>query len=85
MTEPLPAPGPAELDYRRDAGFRWPQRVPWSELGQLFTAAWGRADPSNPDPEHLEIVGQNGSGKSYLMCTMLQDRMVRRKTGAVIV
>jgi len=33
----------------------------------------------------MEIVGQNGSGKSYLMCTMLQERMKRRKTGAVII
>jgi hypothetical protein len=86
-TDGLPAttpPGPA-ADYRRDPSFRWPERVPWSELGQFFTSAWGRADPGNPDPEHLEIVGQNGSGKSYLMCTMLQERMIRRQTAAVIV
>jgi len=72
-------------DWRRDPNFRWPQRRPWSELGPDFIDAWGRSDPSDPQPEHVEIVGQNGSGKSYLMCTMLQDRMRRRKTGAVIV
>lgn len=85
MTQPA-QPDPAQLaDWRRDPSFSWPERVPWSELGPAFTAAWGRADPAHPDPEHLEIVGQNGSGKSYLMCTMLQDRMVKRRSGAVIV
>jgi nucleoside-triphosphatase THEP1 len=82
---PLPAaPGP-ETDWRRDPGFSWPERVPWSELGPTFIQAWGRADPANPDPEHMEIVGQNGCGKSYLMCTCLQERMVMRQTAAVIV
>src|SRR5271154_1078711 len=72
-------------DYRRDPGFKTPERVPWSELGKSFTKIWGRADPENPQPEHMEIVGQNGSGKSYLMCTILQDRQKRRKSGAIIV
>lgn len=73
-------------DWRRDPGFRFPERRPWSQLGPDFTAAWGLADRSNPQPEHVEIVGQNGSGKSYLMCTMLQDRAKPpRKTAAVIV
>ena len=72
-------------DYRRDPNFRQPERVAWSELGPQFARIWGRADPKDPQPEHAEIVGQNGSGKSYLMCTMLQDRARARKTGAVIV
>jgi nucleoside-triphosphatase THEP1 len=72
-------------DYRTDANFKWPERVPWSELGPEFAKVWGRADPQDPQPEHMEIVGQNGSGKSYLMCTALQDRQKARKSGAVIV
>ena len=72
-------------DWRRDPGFTWPERVPWSELGPYFADAWGQADPGNPQPEHEEIIGQNGSGKSYLMCKQLQDRMVARGTGAVII
>ena len=72
-------------DYRSDPNFRQPQRMPWSELGPQFAKIWGRADPKDPQPEHMEIVGQNGSGKSYLLCTALQDRATRRKDRAVIV
>jgi nucleoside-triphosphatase THEP1 len=85
---PLPAayrqPVP-EVDWRRDPGFSWPERVPWSELGPTFIQAWGRADPANPDPEHMEIVGQNGSGKTYLMCSAMQERMIKRQTAGVII
>jgi hypothetical protein len=77
--------GQAPADYRTDPNFRWPERVPWSELGPHFARIWGRAEKGNPQPEHMEIVGQNGSGKSYLMCTALQDRQKVRKSGAVIV
>jgi nucleoside-triphosphatase THEP1 len=72
-------------DWRTDPNFRMPERRPWSQLGPDFIAAWGLSDPKDPQPEHVEIIGQNGSGKSYLMCTMLQDRMKARKTGAVII
>lgn len=81
----LRRPQPPAIDWRRDPGFTWPQRRPWSELGPDFIDAWGRSDPSDPQPEGVEIVGQTGSGKSYLMCTCLQDRMIARKTGAVII
>ncbi len=72
-------------DYRRDPNFTWPPRVPWSQLGPSFIHSWGRADPANPQPEHLEIVGQNGSGKTHLLLTMLQDRYAARRTAAVLV
>lgn len=77
-----PAGGAAHL---HDAGFRPPHRVPWSQLEPDFTAAWGLADPRDPQPEGLEIVGQTGSGKTYLLCSALQARMVRRQTPAVII
>lgn len=80
-----PGQGAVTSDWRRDPYFTPPERRPWSELGPDFVRAWGRADPSNPQPEHVEIVGQNGSGKSYVMCKMLQDRARARKTGAVII
>lgn len=70
-------------DWRRDPNFRWPQRVPFSQLN--FIEMWGRADPSNPQPEHMEIFGQNGSGKTYLLMTCLQQRMIRRKSAAVLI
>ena len=72
-------------DWRKDPNFTWPPRRPWSQLGPDFIDAWGRADPSNPQPEHMEIVGQNGSGKTYLLMTCLQQRYKQRKSGAVMV
>jgi len=75
----------ARSDWRTDPNFTWPETVPWSELGESFTAAWGLADPGNPQPEGLEIVGPTGSGKTYLLCTMLQQRMVKRQSAAVLV
>ena len=72
-------------DWRRDPNFRPPERMPWSELGPYFIDAWGRADESNPQPEHMEIVGQNGSGKTYLLMTCLQQRYAQRKSAAVMI
>lgn len=61
------------------------ERVPWSELGPEFVEIWGRADPSNPQPEHMEIVGMNGSGKTFFLCTILQERMLVRDTPSIII
>ena len=60
-------------DWRSDPGFTMPERVPWSELGPDFTAAWSGADPATGQSESAEIVGPSGSGKTHLMLTMLQD------------
>lgn len=61
------------------------ERVPWSELGPEFAKIWGRADPRNPQPEHMEIVGMSGSGKTHLMAKAIQDRCMLRNTPAVII
>lgn len=61
------------------------ERVPWSELGPEFAKTWGRADPRNPQPEHMEIVGMNGSGKTYFLAKVMQDRVAVRNTPAVII
>jgi hypothetical protein len=61
------------------------ERVPWSELGPDFARIWGKADESNPQPEHVEIIGMNGSGKTRIMCHMVQERMIVRKTPCVII
>jgi len=61
------------------------QRIPWSQLGPQFARTWGRADPRNPQPEHMEIVGMNGSGKTYFLCKIMQDRVAIRDTPAVII
>jgi hypothetical protein len=72
-------------DWRRDSSFTPPERIPWSELGPEFASIWGRADPANPQPEHLEIVGPSGSGKTHLEATMLQQRAIVRDTPTVMV
>lgn len=60
-------------------------RVPWSKLGPEFAISWGRADPSNPQPEDVEIVGMKGSGKTRFMLTILQERMIVRNTPIVLI
>ena len=84
---PAPSPVPAgpRADYRYDPYFDPPERAPWSQVKDDFIAAWGRADPSNPQPEDMEIFGQKGSGKTRLMCHAVQHRMIRRQTPCVIV
>lgn len=61
-------------DWRSDPNFDPPARVPWSELGDQFDRWWGIDDRNRPQPEHLEIVGPTGSGKTYTLCKMLQRR-----------
>lgn len=61
------------------------ERVPWSVLGPEFATIWGRADPADPQPEHMEIVGMNGSGKTHFLAKILQERMIVRNTPMVIV
>lgn len=61
------------------------ERVPWSVLGPEFAHIWGRADPNDPQPEHVEIIGMNGSGKTYLLMKILQERMMVRNSHIVLV
>jgi hypothetical protein len=58
-------------------------RVPWSQLGPDFIASWGRYDPRDPQPEHMELLGQNGSGKTFLL-TQINAEMVRRRKSSII-
>lgn len=67
-------PSPALPDWRHDHTFTPPERVPWSELAPQFHAVFGNADPADPQPEHLEIFGQNGSGKTHWYGKMAQER-----------
>jgi hypothetical protein len=47
--------------------------VPWSVLGPQFIRQWG-VPRGKLMPEHLEILGQSGSGKSYFEMHVLLDR-----------
>jgi hypothetical protein len=57
-------------------------RAPWSAVSESFMRTWGYPD-GKFNPEHLEILGPNGSGKTYLEATVLQER-VRLRNSAVI-
>lgn len=59
------------------------ERRPWSQVGPDFIAIWGRADPKNPQPEHLELLGPTGSGKTFLLVQIIIE-MVRRRGSSVI-
>lgn len=70
-----PSTPQAELaDWRHDQLFRWPERYPWSALSPQFHMTFGRADPSDPQPEHLFAAGQNGTGKTYAVGKIYQER-----------
>jgi hypothetical protein len=69
-----PPPRPAPQDWRRDADFRWPERIPWSKLAPSFHVLFGHSDPSDPQPEHIEYIGQNGSGKTLAAGKIAQER-----------
>ena len=79
------APAATGGNWQRSHGFAWPEQVPWSELGPSMIRNWGKDEKGREDPEHEEIIGPTGSGKTWLMCTQLQQRMQARRTGAVII
>lgn len=61
------------------------EKIPWSALAQEFAETWGRANPDDPQPEHMEDVGPTGSGKTLFVCKIVQERMIVRKTAVVII
>lgn len=75
----------AGLDWRHDRTFQFPERVPWSVLGPQFAAVFGRADPDDPQPEHIEIIGQNGCGKTHLLGKIYQERAFVQQRPSVII
>lgn len=61
------------------------EELPWSQLAQEFAETWGRADPKDPQPEHVEDIGPTGSGKTLFMCKVVQERGLIRRTPCVII
>ena len=86
MTEPGTA-GSAARSQRVSpgSGFVWPEEVPWSRLGDDFIEAWGHDENGDLRAEHFEVTGQSGSGKSYAVATMLQQRAQRWDTAELAV
>lgn len=60
------------------------ERVPWSLLGPEFIGAWGQPR-GKLMPEHLEILGPTGSGKSYALVDILRERARRRGSAIIFV
>lgn len=60
------------------------ERVPWSILGPEFIRLWGRPRGKTM-PEHLEILGPTGSGKSFLLVQILIERVRRRKSHVIFI
>ncbi|HJP74918.1 MAG TPA: hypothetical protein VJ914_11650 [Pseudonocardiaceae bacterium] len=59
-------------------------RAPWSAVWPEFIRQWGYQD-GKFEPEHLEILGPTGSGKTYLEATILQERVAARKSAVVFI
>lgn len=59
-------------------------RVPWSELEPAFLSSWGWPG-GRWEPEHLAILGPTGSGKSYFMTYVIDQRARRAGASAVII
>jgi nucleoside-triphosphatase THEP1 len=84
---PSPADGPLEATAPAPADLETPaiERQPWSVIGPDFIAVWGRADPKNPQPEHLELLGPTGSGKTFLLVQILIEMVRRRKSSVIFI
>jgi hypothetical protein len=78
--EPEPSAPPAALNRIDTPAI---ERKPWSVVGPDFIAIWGRSDPKDPQPEHLEVLGPNGSGKTFWLAQVFIE-MVRRRHSSII-
>ena len=84
MPEGLAVPQQQQQQMQQqDAGFRWPEELPWSELGPPFIDAYGHDEKGKLRAEHMEVEGQSGSGKSYSVGTIMQQRAQRWDTGTI--
>lgn len=59
------------------------ERADWNDIGPEFIREWGRRD-GKFEPEHLAILGPTGSGKSYFMTHVLNERATIRGSHVVI-
>ena len=82
MAEGIAGPGG---QLRHPDGFTPPPEVPWSELGPEFIETWGHDDKGKLRAEHLEVTGQSGSGKSYTIASILQQRAKRWDSAEIAV
>lgn len=67
-----------------DAGVLQLPRVPWSAIREDFIREWGYPGGEFM-PQHVEILGPNGSGKTYAEATLLRERVRRRGTPVIFI
>ncbi len=60
------------------------ERIPWSILGPEFIRTWGYAR-GTAMPEHVEILGQTGSGKSFFEACILLQRQRARGSHIIVI
>lgn len=77
------APPPVRNTVQEDPG-ETPSRVPWSAIRREFIQVWGYRD-GYFDPEHLEILGPSGTGKTYLEATLLKERVKARGSRVIFI
>lgn len=86
-TDPTARPEPRPTSAAPD-GLPVPERVPWSKLGASFMREWGyptKAGKRKREPEHIEVLGKSGSGKSFFIATILRGRARMRRSVIVCV
>lgn len=81
---PPAGPDPAAT-HQFTAGFRWPDEIPWSEIGPDFIAAWAPVKHGKMEGQHIEESGQTGSGKSYALACILHMRALMRDTATIYI
>jgi hypothetical protein len=59
--------------------------VAWADLEPEFLARWGIKADGKVEPEHLEILGPTGSGKTHFQNHILKRRVATRKSHVVLV
>jgi hypothetical protein len=80
----MTSPATPLRDSRSDQEVPDVPRAPWSEIGDPFIEEWGRPGGKTM-PEHMEVLGPSGSGKSRFIAQVLQDRAVRRQAHEVFI
>lgn len=86
MTTPISPSTPADpaSDVRTAENGVSVECLPWSLLGPSFIEQWGYPR-GHLDPEHVEILGMTGSGKSWFeVCILLQRQRARHSHIVVI-
>jgi nucleoside-triphosphatase THEP1 len=84
-TAPPPSDDPGALVPARGRPPVQLPREPWSVIGPDFIRSWSKDEKGGYQPEHLEILGQSGSGKSFWLTQVLVVMARLRKSAIVYI